>query len=131
MWHLDNIRIFKKNNADYIDLPRTRKLTYLEEPIAYETEMASGKLVQDIMGVRPILTAQFEYMPTDVLQEVLTLLREGGFFTVAYPSPTGDQVGVFKIKEDAGQKIFKFVNGQPMWYGMTLTFTSQAVMEID
>lgn len=129
---MDNIRIFKKNNVDYIELPRTRQITYVEELVAHETEMASGKIVQDIMGVRPTFTAVFEYIPTDVLQNIMTLLRSGGFFTVAYPSPiSGEEVGVFKITEDAGQKIFKFVNGQPMWYGMTLTFTSQAVIDVD
>lgn len=128
---MDNIRIFKKNNVDFVDLPRTKRLTYKEEAVAYETEMASGKIVQDIMGVRPVFTAQFDYMPTETLQEIITLLRAGGFFTVVYPSPTGDEVGVFKITEDAGQKVFKFVNGEPMWYGTTLTFTSQAVIDVD
>lgn len=128
---MDNIRIFKKNNVDYIDLPRTKKITYAEEPVVYETQMASGKLVQDIMGARPVFSAQFEYLPAGVLQEVVMLLRQGGFFAVRYPSPTGETTGVFKITEDAGQKIFKFINGQPMWYGMTLTFTAQAVLDND
>lgn len=128
---MDNIRIFKKNNEDFIDLPRSRKITYMEEPVVYETEMANGKIVQDIMGVRPVFAVQFDYMPTEILQEVITLLRVGGFFTVVYPSPTGEATGVFKITEDAGQKVFKFVNGEPMWYGMKLNFTSQAVLEND
>lgn len=125
---MDNIRIYKKNNVDYIDLPRTKKITYTEEPVVYETEMASGKIVQDIMGVRPVFSAQFNYVPASTLQEIVTLLRAGGFFTVTYPSPTGEMTSKFKITEDAGQKVFKFVDGQPMWYGMTLTFTAQAVL---
>ena len=92
---MDNIRIFKKNNVDYIDLPRTKKITYAEEPVVYETQMASGKLVQDIMGARPVFSAQFEYLPAGVLQEVVMLLRQGGFFAVRYPSPTGETTGVF------------------------------------
>lgn len=128
---MDNIRIFKKNNADYIDLPRTKKITYAEEPVVYETQMASGKLVQDIMGMRPVFSAQFSYIPADIMQEIIMLLRANGFFKVTYPAPTGEETGMFKITEDAGQKIFKFINGQPMWYGMTLTFTAQAVLDND
>lgn len=129
---MDNIRIFKKNNVEYIDLPRTKNISYAEQAVAYETEMASGKLVQDIMGVRPTFTVKFDYVTPDTLRDVVSLLRQGGFFTVVYPTPLGnDEVGVFKIEENAGQKVFKFVGGQPMWYGMSLTFTSQVVIEVD
>ena len=113
-------------------MPRTKNITYNEKPIAYETEMASGKIVQDIMGYRPTFTVTFNYIPADTLKELMSLLRYGGFFTVLYPSPLGEEkLGTFKITEDAGQKVFKFVNGQPMWYGMTLNFTSQVVIEVD
>lgn len=113
-------------------MPRTRSIVYKEEAVAYEVEMASGKIVQDIMGVRPSFTATFDYIPADTLKDILGLLRNGGFFTVLYPSPLGaDEVGVFKIEENAGQKVFKFVNGQPMWHGMTLNFTSQVVIDVD
>lgn len=129
MWLLDNIRIFKKDGVAFIDLPRTKNITYLDKPIVYETEMASGRLVQDIMGVRPTITAVFEYIPSETLKEVLELLRAGGFFNVTYPTPTGEtREGMFKIVEGTGQKIFKFVNGKPMWYGLSLTFTSQEVI---
>ena len=129
---MDNIRIFKKNNVDFIDLPRTRSIVYKEEAVVYEVEMASGKIVQDIMGVRPGFTATFDYIPADTLKEILSLLRYGGFFTVLYPTPLGnDEIGTFKIEENAGQKVFKFINGQPMWHGMTLNFTSQVVIEVD
>lgn len=127
---MDNIRIFKKDNIEYIDLPRTKNITYADKPVVNETEMASGKIVQDITGMRPTFTATFEYIPSDVLKEVIGLLRVGGFFEVTYPTPVGGtQSGAFKIVENSGQKIFKFVDGVPMWYGLSLTFTAQGVID--
>lgn len=100
-------------------------------PKAFESEMASGRIVQDILGYRPSFTVTYEYIPEHILVPVVGLIRQGGFFKVEYPTPTGAGEGMFKISDTSGQKIFKFVDNAPMWYGLTLTFTSQVVVNDD
>lgn len=128
---MDKIKIFDKNNIDYIELPRTKNVETSEDMVYTETEMASGKFVMDIKGFRPGFTAEWEWLPSGLLEKLLPMLRKGGFFNVEYPSSEGTiQKDLFKI-ETSGQKIFKFINGSPMWYGLKLTFTSQKVIKYD
>lgn len=50
---------------------------------------------------------------------------------VDYPDIDGsDKSGMFKITM-SNMGIFKFKNNVPMWRGLTLTFTSQAVEAVD
>lgn len=128
---MDKIKIYNKNNIDYIELPRTKNIETSEEMVYEETEMASGKIVMDIKGFRPSFTAEWEWLPSGLLEKLLPMLRQGGFFNVEYPSSDGlVQIGKFKI-QSSGQKVFKFVNGNPMWYGLQLTFTGQEVLKYE
>ena len=89
--------------------------------------MASGKLVKDIRGYRPIIKATWDYFPANSLTQLVTMLRQGGFYVVDYPDELGDKSGSFKISYPE-TKIFKFVDGVPMWHNVELTFTAQEVI---
>ncbi len=125
---MDRIKIYDKNNINFIELPKTKNIETTEEMVCEETTMASGKIVIDIKGYRPGFKAEWEWLPAGLLEELLPILRKGGFFKVEYPAVKGINtgIGVFKI-DFSGQKIFKFINGNPMWYGLQLTFTGQEV----
>lgn len=123
---LDNIRIYYNNDTQYIDLPRTKDITIGAEEVSDEVTMASGKLVKDIRGFRTTIEANFDYFPADLLVTLLQVLRQGSYYLVQFPAPEGDDSGHFSISYPSN-KIFKFVNGDPMWYGVSLTFTAQEV----
>lgn len=128
---MDKIKIYNKTESSYIELPRTRNIETTEDMVYSEMTMASGKTKMDIKGYRPGFTAEWEWLPSGLLNQLLPILRIGGYFKVDYPAPTGeDKTGYFRI-EVGGQKIFKFVNGAPMWYGLKLTFTGQDVVKYD
>ena len=128
---MDKIKIYNKTESSYIELPRTRSIETTEDMVYSEMTMASGKTKMDIKGYRPGFTCEWEWLPSGLLTQLLPLLRSGGYFKVAYPAPTGeDKTGYFRI-EVGGQKIFKFANGAPMWYGLKLTFTGQDVVKYD
>lgn len=122
MWHLDNIVI------GGIEMPRTKTIEVGGEYESKETTMASGKIVRDVIGWRTALTAEWEWVPAGLLAQLVPIARSGEFVTIQYPDSTGaDTSGVFSI-EIGEQKVFKFVNGEPMWYNVQLTATAQEVV---
>lgn len=122
MWHLDNIVI------GGIEMPRTKTIEIGGEYESKETTMASGKIVRDVIGWRTALTAEWEWVPAGLLAQLVPIARSGQFVTIQYPDSTGaDTSGVFSI-EIGEQKVFKFVNGEPMWYNVQLTATAQEVV---
>lgn len=122
MWHLDNIVI------DGIEMPRTKSIEIGGEYESKETTMASGKIVRDVIGWRTKLTAEWEWVPAGLLAQLVPIARSGEFVTIQYPDSTGaDASGIFSI-EIGEQKVFKFVNGEPMWYNVELTATAQEVV---
>lgn len=122
MWHLDNIVI------GGIEMPRTKTIEIGGEYESKETTMASGKIVRDVIGWRTELTAEWEWVPAGLLAQLVPIARSGEFVTIQYPDSIGtDTSGVFSI-EIGEQKVFKFVNGVPMWYNVQLTATAQEVV---
>ena len=122
MWHLDNIVI------GGIEMPRTKTIEIGGEYESKETTMASGKIVRDVIGWRTALTAEWEWVPAGLLAQLVPIARSGQFVTIQYPDSTGaDTSAVFSI-EIGEQKVFKFVDGVPMWYNVQLTATAQEVV---
>lgn len=92
-----------------------------------EATMASGKIVRDVIGWRTEVTATWEWVPAGLLAQLVPIVRSGEFIEMQYPDSNGeDAFGMFAI-EIGNQKIFKFVNGVPMWYNVELTATAQEV----
>lgn len=110
-----------------IEMPRTKSLEIGGEYESKEATMASGKIVRDILGWRTELSASWEWMPARILAQLVPIARSGDFVLIQYPDSIGeDASGMFSI-EIGHQKIFKFVEGEPMWYGVDLTATAQEV----
>lgn len=108
-------------------MPRTRSLELGGERLVKEAVMASGLLVQDVIGFRTVLSAHWEWIPTDILTSLTELVRTGDFLEILYPDPVqGATKGRFKV-EIGNAKIFKFMNGQPRWYNVDLKATAQEV----
>ena len=128
---LDKIKIYNKAETSYIELPRTKEIETAGDMVFNEITMASGKTKMDTKGYRPGFKCTWDWFPNELLSVLLSMLRIGGYFKVIYPAPTGeDATGYFKITP-GGQKIFKFVNGSPMWHGLELEFVGQDVVKYD
>lgn len=110
-----------------LEMPRTKTLEVGGSYESQEATMASGKIVRDVLGWRVELTATWEWVPADLLAQIVQLARSGQFVTISYPDSTGQTVsGAFTL-EIGNQKIFKFVDGVPVWYNVELTATAQGV----
>lgn len=123
---MQQLKIYNAQNQA-IELPRTKKISMGGALVATEVEMVSGRRVQCVQGFRPSFTAEWDWFPNDLLAQLTALLRQGGFFKVDYPDQDGnDKSGKFSISYPS-TGIFKFKDGKPMWYGVSLTFTAQGV----
>ena len=111
-----------------IAMPRTRTFEVGGSKEVKEAKMASGKIVQDAIGWRVKLSANWEYMPVSTFNQIVALSRQCGFVEIQYPDPvSGTPTAMFSI-DIGNQKIFKFVSGAPYWYNVSLTATSQKVV---
>lgn len=114
-----------------IQMPKTKTLEIGGAFESVEATMASGKIVRDVIGWRTELAATWEWLPAGLLSQLVPLARSGGFIEIQYPDADGtNKTGNFTI-EIGAQKIFKFVNGNPMWYNVELTATAQEVTDYD
>lgn len=112
-----------------VDMPRTKALEVGGEAVAVETQMASGNLVQDVIGWRTVLTVSWDWLPQDTLAAIVALARSGAYVSITYPDTSGSALTAdFKISV-GDQKVFKFVNGSPLWYGVQLTATAREVVD--
>lgn len=124
---MQNIRIYSKDETVGYTLPKVRAITVGGENVKKEIQMAAGNIVQYVQGFRPSITAEFDYFPAALLSQVISLIRQGGWFLVEYPDPSGqDKSGYFSITPSA-MGVFCYRNGNPMWHGLTLTFVSREV----
>lgn len=114
-----------------IQMPKTKTLEIGGSYEAIETTMASGKMVRDIIGWRTELTATWEWVPAGLLAQLVPIVRAGSFVEIQYPDSTGDDVAAMFSVEIGSQKIFKFVDGEPMWYNVELDATAQEVENYD
>lgn len=110
-----------------VTLPRVKKIVVGGQEEATEKKMASGKLVKEVKGFRAVVRGEWDWLPADVFVTLHTLLRRGGYFYVEYPDPVeGDTSGMFKVNYPDG-RVFRYLDGQPRWYGASLTMTAQEV----
>lgn len=120
--------IIISNGTTDITMPLIKKISVGGQEVANEVTMASGKLVKDIIGHRVIVNAEWDYVPASQIANLVTMLRAGGYFAVTYPDPSGEnKSGNFSISYPQ-TRIFKYVDGVPMWHGVSLTMTAQEVI---
>ena len=124
---MQTLKIYNANNVA-IELPRTKKISMGGELVATEVTMVSGRKVQYVQGFRPSFTAEWEWFPNDLLAQLTNLLRQGGYFMVEYPDQDGTAKSGYFAVSYPNTGVFKFKDGKPMWYGVSLTFSAQEVL---
>lgn len=124
---MERIKIYSLDGSTSVTLPRCRPtLTYQDETIS--ATMASGKTVEDVVGLRPVLRASYGYVPAEDMAKLNSFVLEGGFHRVEAPGIGGDITGKFKITPPS-YEVFKYIAGEPMWCNVSLTLTSQEVIK--
>lgn len=124
---MDKIKIYNYEKTHSITMPRIKDITVGAEEESKKTTMASAKIVKDVIGYRPTVSASWDYVPAETIKELITLIRKGTFLWVEYPSPTGDSCGYFDI-EYPNCNVFCYKNGIALWHNVSLEMTAQEVV---
>ena len=109
-------------------MPRIKDISVGAKEDSNTVKMASGKVVKDVLGYRPQITAAWDYVPAATIVSLLTLLKTNPFLYVEYPSPTGDANGTFEVDYPT-MAIFQYKNGTAVWHDVKLTMSGQEVVE--
>lgn len=125
--HLDKIKIYNYERTQFIEMPKVKDIDVGAKEVANTITMASGKVVKDILGYRPSITAKWDYVPASTIVSLLSLLRANHFLYVMYPSPSGDAAGVFEIDYPT-LTVFQYKNGTAVWHDVTLKMSGQEVV---
>ena len=123
---MDKITIYSSDKSHSVTLPRVRDIEVGAEEESKTVTMASGKTVKDILGYRAKVTAVWDWIPADLVTELLNLLKTGAFLCVESPAPSGNGAGFFSI-EYPTLSVFCYKNSVPVWHDMTLSMTAQEV----
>ena len=95
--------------------------------VVKETTMASGKVVRDVIGFRPTVRADWDWVPADTIKALNSLLQQGGFFQVTHPTPDGEKTESMTVPFP-NMEVFAYRNGVPIWHNISLTMTAQEVI---
>lgn len=114
------------NGTISVTMPRVRAVEVGGTEVAKTAEMASGRMVKDVLGYRTTILAQWDWVPAATITSLLSLLRSGGFFQVSYPTPEGGETNTFEVDYPT-VGIFAFMDGAPVWHGVTLWMQGQEV----
>lgn len=97
------------------------------EAVGVTKTMASGKIVRDIVGYRPMLNIPTGYVEKADIIKLKNMINSGRFLSITYPSVDGDKTQTFLV-EPPTFKSFKYDDdGISIWYGVTLRCTAQEV----
>jgi len=122
---MEQITITK--GATTITMPRTRSLNVGGSPVKKDATMASGKIVNEMIGHRTTITASWKAVPQETMNSLTALLRQGGFFTVAYPDTDGTDKSADYIISYPSPGVWKYHGGDPVWANVTLNMSAQEV----
>ena len=108
-----------------IALPETSRDKYRCYPatLSQQVDMISGRRVQEERGHVQMIEYSYDYMGNALMRQVLSVLRSGKSFNVAYLPDEGDEavVGVF-LTESITQPSMAFSKaGVPYWHGFSFT----------
>lgn len=122
---MDRITIYSRDGVTSVTMPRCRPTVGMEN-VSISTTMASGKMVEDVIGTRLAISAAYGYVPAADIVTLNRIVQEGGFHRVTAPGIDGNIDAKFKI-EPPSYEVFKYVSGVPMWCNVTLKMTAQEV----
>ena len=108
-----------------IELPETSRDKYRCYPatLSQQVEMISGRMVEEVRGHVQMVEYSYDYMGSELMRQVLAVLRSGKSFPAAYLPDDGNTLvsGVF-LCQSLTQPTFAFSRrGIPYWHNFAFT----------
>lgn len=113
-------------NGHEIILPRCY-YTVGGEKVAKQVQMASGKIVQDVIGTRKTITGSWDYIPAADLKELVAAIRGGGFLQVEYLDVDNEVKQGYFLIDHPQPSVFKYKDDIAVWTNVTLKMSAQEV----
>lgn len=122
---LRNIKISNSENSVMLREDSIFEITH--EEVGTTKQMASGKIVRDVVGYRPVLNIPVGYLSVEDVRKLKQIINSGEFATVEFPGLDGDASGSFIIAPPIYKGVIYGDNGVDVWIGMQLTCRAQEV----
>lgn len=123
---MENIIIYDLNTNEEIVMPRTRDIIITALPIFTEITMASGKNVRDIQGSRVKISAEYDYLPHDIMIDLHKITRTCRYVRAKYPDIDTEKEMICSINiPESG--VYTFENDKPCWHKARLELIDQEV----
>lgn len=120
-----NITISSSTDSVVLATDMVYEIEY--EEVSVQKVMASGKIVKDILGHRPILEIPVGLLKLEDVRKLKKIINSGEFLTINYPGIDGDQTGVFSVSQPTYKGVVYGENGVDYWIGMELKCKAQEV----
>jgi len=119
------------DGEDNIELTSRIEYPLGGEEVNKKSEMASGRIVKDVVGYRDVLEIPVGYLGIDTMALLRDMVRRNdGFLNITYPTPSGAVTGDFVVDDPQG-KVIKYDDfGRAVWLDVTLRATSTEVVYV-
>lgn len=109
------------DNTDTITLRNDLMFEIQPEEISKSVTMASGRLVKDVIGYKPVLKIPVGYLPLDDMTLLRNMIkRNNGLISISYPTPNGDVTQQFMVEQPTYTTFSYDENGVAVWQGVTI-----------
>lgn len=111
------------NNSIYLPETSGDKYKCWPELLSTQVDMISGRRVLEVRGTVQKISYSYDYMGNELCRQVLSVLRSGAPFPVAYLPDDGDGlVSSSFLCEALTPPTFAFSDdGKPYWHGLSFT----------
>lgn len=123
-------KITISDGEDTIELSSKIEYPLGGEEVNKKAEMASGKIVKDVVGYRDVLEIPVGYLDVETMALLRDMIRRNdGFLSITYPTPSGSMTNDFVIEDPKG-KVIKYDDlGHAMWLDVTIKAISTEVVD--
>lgn len=109
------------DNTDTITLRNDLMFEIQPEEISRSATMASGRLVKDVIGYKPVLKIPVGYLSLDNMSLLRNMIkRNNGLISISYPTPNGDITQQFMVEQPTYTTFSYDGNGVAVWQGVTI-----------
>lgn len=124
-------KITISDGEDNIELSSKIEYPLGGEEVNKKAQMASGKIVKDVVGYRDVLEIPVGYLGVETMALLRDMIRRNdGFLNISYPTPGGAMTSEFVVEDPKGKIIDYDDDGKAVWLDITLKAQSTEVVDV-
>jgi hypothetical protein len=105
-------------------MPKVRDVTCGGTLEGDENTMSDGTKTFEVKGFRSTVTSVYDWVPQNIINDLVSMLRSGKYFTVSYPDPDGTDRTALMSVDPPESKVYKYVGTVPYWHNVTLKMSA-------